>query len=455
MSRRFGTDGLRGRANVDLTPELAVQVGFAAGRVLAGGRPGTIVVGRDTRHSGPMLEAAVTAGLMSAGWHVQPAGVITSPGVACLTVLTGADAGCVISASHNPAHDNGIKFFGADGAKLMPDVEAHIEKLLDGTGSDAAERPQPGRVAPLRGAAATYRRFLRSTTDARLDGLRLVVDCAHGAASAIAPATFRDLGADVVALCHHPDGWNINDGCGATHPGLLAEAVVREGADAGVAFDGDADRAMFVDERGVVRNGDHVLYILATQRLSEGQLPGAAVVGTVMSNLGAERALAQAGIRLERAHVGDREVYVRMRNTGITIGGEQSGHIIFLDHLNTGDGILTAIQVFAAMRRAGKPLSALCAPVSMFPQLLINIPLLPGLDWRDSTPLGMALKDAESMLGQEGRMLVRPSGTEPLLRVMLECSQLEALHEAARRIESCCDSPGLKTTFLSADPDPA
>ncbi|NLC57105.1 MAG: phosphoglucosamine mutase [Armatimonadetes bacterium] len=454
MRPRFGTDGLRGRANRELTPELAVRVGFAAGQVLADGRPGVIILGRDTRESGPMLEAAVAAGLASAGWQVRPVGVMTSPGVACLTVLAGADAGCVISASHNPAPDNGIKFFTREGAKLSPATEARIEALLDADAAETAERPRPGLLRPWRGAAAAYRHFLAATTTTRLDGLRLVVDCANGAASALAPTLFRALGAEVRALCHHPDGRNINDRCGATHPGLLAEAVRRAGADAGVAFDGDADRAIFVDERGLVRNGDHVLYVLATQRLADGQLPGEAIVGTVMTNLGTERALAEAGIRLERARVGDREVYAQMRQAGILLGGEQSGHIIFLDHLNTGDGMLTAIQLFAAMRRAGKPLSVLCAPVVMFPQILINIPLLPGLDWHDSTPLGQALRDAEALLLGEGRVLVRPSGTEPLLRVMLESPRAEALQQAAQRVRSSGEFPGLKATFLSAEENP-
>lgn len=449
MTRLFGTDGLRGRANIDLTPELAVRVGVAAGHVLAEGHPGTLVLGRDTRESGPMLEAAVAAGLASAGWRVRLAGVMTSPGVACLTRLLGAQAGCVISASHNPAPDNGIKFFTAEGAKLTPEVEEQIEALLDPSSEAPQARPRPGWIRPLRDAGRRYTQALAESTGADLSGLRLVVDCANGAASRLAPDLFARLGAEVTALCNRPDGRNINDGCGATHPQGLAQTVLREGADAGVAFDGDADRAMFVDDRGQVRNGDHVLYVLGMELRAEGRLPGDVVVGTVMSNLGTERALASGGIRLERARVGDREVFARMRETGAVIGGEQSGHIIFRDRLNTGDGILTALEVFTTVHRAGKPLSELAAPVVMFPQLLINIPLRPGLDWQDSTPLGLALKDAKALVEPEGRIVVRPSGTEPLLRVMLETPHAAVLDEASRRIRTADDFPGLTCTLLS------
>lgn len=450
MSRLFGTDGLRGRANVDLTPELAVRVGFAAGRVLCEGRPGTVVLGRDTRESGPMLAAAVAAGLASAGWSVRLAGVMTSPGVACLTTLLDADAGCVISASHNPAPDNGIKFFARDGAKLLPEVEEGIEALLSDAG-DAPERGRPGGIRLLTKAAARYSAFLRETA-VSLKGLRVVLDCANGAAYRVAPALFRSLGAEVVTLGARPNGRNINDGCGATHPAPLAAAVTREHAQVGVAFDGDADRAILVDERGCVRNGDHVMYAVAVARLAHDRLPEKAVVGTVMTNLGTERAFAAAGIRLERASVGDREVFARMRQTGVVLGGEQSGHVIFLDRLNTGDGILTALQTLAVMQRTGKPLSALCAPVVMFPQILINIPRHPGLEWRDAaSPLGKALQAAETMLSPDGRVLVRPSGTEPILRVMLESPSAALLQETADRVQAAVPGPGVKRQFLSTD----
>ncbi|MBI3948218.1 MAG: phosphoglucosamine mutase [Armatimonadetes bacterium] len=451
MSRLFGTDGLRGRANATLSPELAVRVGLAAGRVLNGGRAGTVVLGRDTRQSGPMLEAAVAAGLSSAGWRVRLAGIMPSPGVACLTTLLGADAGCVISASHNPAPDNGIKFFSAAGAKLTPDIEDRIEALLSEDAAAAyTPRPAPGPMRRLSDSARRYAGFLRGTLEGRdLRGVRLVVDCANGAASRVAPHLFRSLGAEVVALACGLDGRSINDGCGATHPRPLAQAVVRERADAGVAFDGDADRAIFVDERGVIRNGDHVMYLIATRRLAAGRLPGATVVGTVMTNLGTERALAAAGIRLERAKVGDREVYARMGEVGAVLGGEQSGHIIFRDLLNTGDGLLTALLVLDAVRGAGRPLSELCAPVTMFPQVLINIPLHAGLDWRDGTPLGQALGVAQVMVRPDGRAVIRPSGTEPILRVMLESPEASVLAAAADRIEAVVPLPGVRRHFLS------
>ena len=449
MTRLFGTDGLRGRANVDLTPELALRVGLAAGRVLGGGKPGTMILGRDTRESGPMLEAAVAAGLAGAGWQVRLAGVITSPGVACLTAIHRADAGCVISASHNPAPDNGIKFFDAQGAKLDPAVEEQIEALLrpDAPAWDA--RPTPGGIRALSTPARQYADFLRRTVETDLSGLRLVLDCANGAASFIAPALFRSLGAEVSVLCARPNGRNINDGCGATHPKMLSQAVLRAGADAGVAFDGDADRAILVDERGLERNGDAMLYVIGGERRAQGRLPGNAVVGTVMSNLGTERALAGAGIRLERARVGDREVLGRMRESGAVLGGEQSGHIIFLDILNTGDGMLTALQMLAAMRRSGRPLSEMCAPVVMFPQLLINIPLRPNLGWQDSTPLGLAIQSAEAALSGDGRVVVRPSGTEPLLRVMLESPRAADLYQAADAIREAAGSAGIRQQLLS------
>lgn len=451
MTKMFGTDGLRGRANADLTPELAVRVGLAAGRVLNDGAPGTIIIGRDTRQSGPMLEAAVAAGLASAGWQVRLAGVMTSPGVACLTTLLGADAGCVISASHNPAPDNGIKFFSAQGAKLTPAVEEGIEALLAEKPAAWSGRPAPGAIRVEPRASVPYMRFLAGTIEGRLDGLRLVVDCANGAASRIGPALLRSLGATVVALSCRPDGQNINRGCGATHPRPLVAAVARARADAGIAFDGDADRAIFVDETGTVRNGDHIMYLIASQRHSEGRLPAGAVVGTVMSNLGTERALAGRGITLERASVGDREVFSRMREIGAVLGGEQSGHIIFLDRMNTGDGLLTALQVLAAVRRAGRPLSELCAPVVMFPQLLINIPLKGGLDWHGASPLGRALAEAEALVCPEGRIVVRPSGTEPILRVMIESPDAALLDRAADAIQAVANGPGLKRQLLSAD----
>lgn len=452
MSLRFGTDGLRGRANVDLTPEIAVRVGLAAGRILAAGRPGTIVLGRDTRVSGPMLEAAVAAGLASAGWQIRLAGVMTSPGVACLTRRLGADAGCVISASHNPSWDNGIKFFSAEGAKLEPGVEADIEALL-ARPERPIHRPQPGRIRALRDPGRCYLQMLAESAPIDLAGLHLVVDCANGAASRLAPALFSRLGAAVTPIHCRPDGYNINAGCGATHPEALVEAVVGLGADAGVAFDGDADRAVFVDHRGQVRNGDHVLYVIAKQRRAEGRLPGGIVVGTVMSNLGTERALAAEGIRLERAQVGDREVFACMRETGALVGGEQSGHLILRDRLNTGDGLLTALEVFATMRRTGLTLFELASPVVMFPQLLINVPLTKGLDWRDASPLGVALKEIRTLVQPDGRLLVRPSGTEPLLRIMVETPVTEHLEQAWRRIQAAGDFPGLTRTLLSSTDD--
>ncbi|MDH7568270.1 MAG: phosphoglucosamine mutase, partial [Armatimonadota bacterium] len=375
-------------------------------------------------------------------------------GVAFLTQHLGADAGCVISASHNPAHDNGIKFFTHAGAKLLPEVEERIEALLRSEIPAGPDRPaRPGTPQPLHAAARLYADFLRGTVAADLRGMHLVIDCAHGAAARIAPPLFRALGAEVSLLGARPDGRNINAGVGATHPEALSAAVLERSAHLGVAFDGDADRAIFVDEKGRVRNGDHVMYLLAEERHREGRLPNDTVVGTVMSNLGAERALARAGIRLARAAVGDREVFALMQELGAVIGGEQSGHIILPEYLNTGDGILTALQVVAAVCRSGKPLSQLCAPVVTFPQLLVNVPLAGGLDWRDGSPLGRALDEVREMVSPDGRLLVRPSGTEPILRVMVETPRADVLRAAEERILAAVPATGVKRQLLAGDDD--
>ncbi|MEO7202147.1 MAG: phosphoglucosamine mutase [Candidatus Tumulicola sp.] len=427
MSRLFGTDGIRGVANEDLTPELAFAVGRAAATVLvaeADGRP--IIVGRDTRCSGTMLEAAIVAGITSAGCDTVSLGIVPTPAVACVTRHEGAAAGVMISASHNPVPDNGIKFFGADGFKLSDALEDTIEAAM--TGGYGA-RPTGTGVGVARTAVNLSRWYYAQLYEgaADLSGMRVIVDGAYGAAYAIAPYALRKLGADVIELHCENDGTRINVDCGATHMESL-EGAVRERIAAGernvvgVAFDGDADRALFVDEEGCRLSGDHVMYALATALHDAGTLPGDTIVGTVMSNIGFERALQARGIALERTAVGDRYVLERMRAGGFVLGGEQSGHIIDLLTNTTGDGPMTAVTLLGVAARAGVRLHDLAREVVIAPQLLVNVKTR-SKDVLQREPVLRAIAEAEARLGKDGRLLVRPSGTEPLVRVMAEGSE--------------------------------
>ncbi|HEX8100386.1 MAG TPA: phosphoglucosamine mutase [Actinomycetota bacterium] len=422
MPRLFGTDGVRGIANRDLTGELAHALGRAAVIALAleGTAAPRIVVGRDTRASGEFLEAALAAGICSAGGTAVMAGVCTTPGVAFLTRDIGAEAGAVISASHNPADYNGIKFFASTGYKLADDAEDQIEEIVR---SDKGPRPTGrgvGRIEALSDATDRYLEFLRNSAPSDLSGMRIVVDCANGAAFEIAPALLRSLGADVISMNDGPDGWNINEGSGATAPEVVGAAVVDSGADAGVAHDGDADRAMFADASGNVIDGDQVVAACAIDMKGRGELAGDQVVATVMANMGFRKAMAAAGIRILETKVGDRYVLEEMLRSGAVLGGEQSGHIIFLRHATTGDGLLTAVQFLGLARRKGVSVGDLAGSMSKFPQVLSNVRVTASDGLQDADEVWDAVRRAEQLLGDRGRVLVRPSGTEPLVRVMVE-----------------------------------
>jgi phosphoglucosamine mutase len=418
-ARLFGTDGVRGVAGDDLTASLALDLAVAAAAVLAapqGGRAAA-VVGRDSRASGEFLEAAVAAGLASAGVDVLRLGVIPTPGVAHLTQALGAAFGVVISASHNPAADNGIKFFGRGGVKLPDAVEDQIEALLGLPGANTAF----GRIEDAAGEQERYLDHLLSTLPGppgrALAGLRIVADCAHGAAYRLAPAALRRAGAEVIAIGAAPDGANINDGCGSTCLDAVSAAVVEHGADAGVAYDGDADRCLAVDADGHPLDGDQILAVLATELREEGRLARDAVVATVMSNQGFHVAMRDAGIAVIETPVGDKHVSAAMRDGGYVLGGEQSGHIILIEHATTGDGILTSLQLLAAVNRRGVPMAAVAKMIQKFPQVLVNVP-------GDASRLGprvdAAVSRAQTRLGGNGRVLVRPSGTEPAIRLMVQ-----------------------------------
>lgn len=422
----FGTDGVRGVANVyPMTAEVALQLGRALAYVIKYG-PGRhrIVVGKDTRISGYLLEYASVAGICSMGVDVLLLGPFPTPGIAYITSSMRADAGVVISASHNPYQDNGIKFFSGNGFKLPDELEARIEVLMtqpevEGACPTATEVGQAFRIDDARGR---YISFLKSTfpKELQLDGLKIVVDCAHGATYRIAPEIFTELGAEVIPMGVRPNGRNINRKCGATSPEGMAVLVKRHGADLGLAFDGDGDRVIMVDHRGEIVDGDHILGICALDMLERERLRRKTVVGTVMSNLGLELALKAKGIRLLRTDVGDRYVVEAMLKGGYVLGGEQSGHVIFLNHTTTGDGILTALRLLAAMLRRDKPLADLARVVQKCPQILINIMVKEKKDLKAIPQARQAIQDAEKRLGATGRLLVRYSGTEPKLRIMTE-----------------------------------
>lgn len=436
MPKLFGTDGIRGIANRDLTGELAYSVGRAAVSALGsnGDRAPRVVLGRDTRASGEFLEAALAAGVCSAGGHAVLLGVCTTPGVAFLTKDLGAEAGAVISASHNPADYNGIKFFGSSGYKLPDELEQEIENAVD---ADFGARPTGraiGRIETLGDANDRYVQFLERSAVDRLSGMRIVVDCANGAASQVSPDLLRRLGADVVAINDQPDGWNINERAGATMPEILAAAVAETGADAGVAHDGDADRAIFADSGGNVVDGDHVLAACALDMKARGELVDDLVVTTVMANLGFRKAMEAAGIRIMETKVGDRYVLEEMLRTGAVLGGEQSGHIIFLEHATTGDGLLTAIQFLGRAHRNGVSLAEFSSYMSKFPQVLSNVHVAELNGLGEARGVWDAVATAERDLGDTGRVLVRPSGTEPVVRVMVEAPTEEEARTHAEAI---------------------
>jgi phosphoglucosamine mutase len=440
----FGTDGIRGVANRDpMTAEMALRLGQAvAQRFRHPDRPGRIVIGKDTRLSGYMLESAMQAGIVSAGADVMLVGPLPTPGIAFITWSMRADAGVVISASHNPYQDNGIKIFAADGFKLPDEIEADIERRMEaiGAGNDSA-RAVPdaiGKAGRIDDAVGRYVQFLKQTfpKEHTLDGIKVVVDCSNGAAYQVAPQVFQELGAEVIELNVWPDGRNINDGCGALHPEAMAEEVREQGADLGVALDGDADRLILADERGTIVDGDQVMAILGTRMLERRQLPEQTVVATVMSNLGLERALIAKGGKLLRTAVGDRYVVEAMRERGLSLGGEQSGHIIFLDHATTGDGMVAALRVLSVMVGEQKPLSELARAMTRFPQVLLNFAVLKKRPFEEMPAVQKVIAAVERDLGADGRVVVRYSGTESKARVMIEGTDEAGIRAQADEIAS-------------------
>jgi phosphoglucosamine mutase len=446
MARKyFGTDGIRGSVgNAPITPDFVMRLGHAAGKVLARsesaatGRP-TVLIGKDTRISGYMLEAALEAGFTAAGVDVLLAGPIPTPAVAYLTRALRLSAWVVLSASHNPYHDNGIKFFSAQGNKLPDSVEEAIEAALE-TPMVCVTSEKLGRAKRLDDARGRYIEFCKSTFPNELDlrGMKLVVDCAHGAAYHIAPDVFHELGAEVIAIGNQPNGFNINERCGATAPQALSEAVRAHSADLGIALDGDADRLIMVDGSGRVFNGDELLYVMVKDRLANGCVEGA--VGTLMTNMAVESAFKTMGVGFARAKVGDRYVLELMQERGWQIGGEGSGHLLFLDKHTTGDGIISALQVLAALRHSGQTLSGITSDMQLWPQTLLNVKIAPGFDWKASKSLKAEKARAEAELGEAGRVLIRPSGTEPLLRVMVEAREASLAKAIAERLAACINT---------------
>lgn len=433
--RYFGTDGVRGTVGEPpITADWVLKLGWAAGRVLARTGRGKVIIGKDTRISGYMFESVLEAGLVAAGVDVKLLGPMPTPAIAYLTQTLHANAGIVISASHNPYHDNGIKFFSDDGSKLPDEVEMAIERQLEKPMQTKGSR-ELGRAERIEDAAGRYIEFCKSTVPyaMSLRGLKVVVDCAHGATYHIAPNVFDELGADVVSIGIKPDGLNINDGCGATEPALLQKTVLEQGADVGIALDGDGDRVVMVDANGDVLDGDELMFIIAESRKAEGRLLGP-VVGTVMTNMGLEVALRARGVDLLRAKVGDRYVLESMKANGGTLGGETSGHVICLDRSTTGDGIIAALQVLFASHRAGQPLSELKRGMSKWPQVLCNVRMNERRDPLGNDAVRDAVTEVEQMLGGDGRVLLRLSGTEPLVRVMVEGSDGALVNRLAEQL---------------------
>jgi phosphoglucosamine mutase len=439
MTARFGTDGIRGPAGMEITADLALALGRAVGHQLADGN-GTVVLGRDTRRSGEMLSSALAAGLTGVGASALDLGVVTTPCLVQATTDAAVAAGIMVSASHNPAPDNGLKVVVA-GRKLPDAIEADLEALLANP-AEIPWRPNEG-IGRLRFDPAPIDGYRRHLTDAAGDafaGLRIAIDCANGSAGLIAPELFRSLGAEVTVLFAAPDGRNINDGCGSTHPARLAETVAAAGLDLGFAFDGDADRLIAADERGALVDGDAIMGIAALQRLADGSLRNNLLVATVMSNGGLERALRSAGGRMIRTPVGDRHVLDAMEEHDAVLGGEQSGHIIFRDRATTGDGLLTAIELTRAVRAADAPLSELAALIPRLPQVVINSAVRRRDAWEDEPALAEALRTAEERLGERGRILVRPSGTEPKIRIMVEGDDEHEISTIARELAALAES---------------
>ncbi len=435
MGKYFGTDGIRGIANKELTPELAFRVGRAGGYVLTKDveKP-KILVGRDTRISGEMLEGALVSGLLSVGVEVMRLGVISTPGVSYLTKALSAQAGIMISASHNPVEDNGIKFFHSDGYKLSEEQEEQIEKIME---EDSIPRPTGAGIGVVNDyfeGGQKYLQFLKQTVNEDFSGLHIVLDCANGAASSLAPHLFADLDADISTIGCNPNGVNINDGVGSTHPEALMAAVKEKEADVGLAFDGDADRLIAVDEKGQLIDGDKIMYICAKYLKEEGLLAHQTVVTTVMSNLGLYKALEKIGIETKKTAVGDRYVMEEMRQGGYTLGGEQSGHIIFFDHVRTGDGMLTALQLVDIMKQSGKTLSELASEMEKYPQKLVNVRVTNKNEIHTNSFIAEAIEQAEKEMDGRGRILVRPSGTEPVIRVMVEAETEDICHKYVQKI---------------------
>lgn len=437
MGKYFGTDGVRGVANSELTPELAFKIGRFGGYVLTKDkdRP-KVIIGRDTRVSGHMLEGALVAGLLSIGAEVMRLGVISTPGVSYLTKALGAQAGVMISASHNPVQDNGIKFFGPDGFKLSDSQELEIEGLMDQE-DDALPRPvgkDLGQVNDYFEGGQKYLQFLKQTVDEDFTDIHVALDCAHGATSSLATHLFADLEADVSTMGTSPNGLNINDGVGSTHPEALAGFLKEKGADVGLAFDGDGDRLIAVDEKGEIVDGDQIMYICAKHLKDQSQLNQDTVVSTVMSNLGFYKGLEAAGIKSIQTAVGDRYVVEEMKQNQYNLGGEQSGHIIFLDYNTTGDGLLTAIQLVNIMKATGKPLSELAGEMKKFPQILVNVRVSDKYHVTENEKVKAVIEEVEKEMNGDGRILVRPSGTEPLVRVMAEAPTEEQCRGYVDRI---------------------
>jgi phosphoglucosamine mutase len=439
MTRKyFGTDGVRGRVGKSpITPEFVMRLGYAAGKVLAKGESAntkpTVLIGKDTRISGYMLEAALEAGFAAAGVDVMLAGPMPTPAVAYLTRALRLSAGVVISASHNPYQDNGIKFFSGAGNKLPDHVEASIEAALD-LPLECVSSEKLGKARRLDDARGRYIEFCKGTFPNELDlrGMRIVLDCAHGAAYHIAPDVFHELGAEVISIGITPNGVNINDGFGATAPAALAQAVLANRADIGIALDGDADRLLMVDSRGRIYDGDELLYVMVKDRLASGVIAGA--VGTLMTNMALEVAFRQMNIGFARANVGDRYVLEVLQEKGWQLGGEGSGHLLFLDKHTTGDGIISALQVLSALKRSGRTLRQCTEELVLYPQTLINVRVANGFDWKQNEAILAEKERVESELGDAGRVLIRASGTEPLIRVMVEAKEAGVAASMARRI---------------------
>lgn len=440
MARLFGTDGVRGEANVTLLPEMAYRLGRAA--TIYFGKESEeqplIIIGRDTRISGEMFESALTAGICSAGGRAMLAGIIPTPAIAYLARKHKAKAGIVISASHNPFHDNGIKFFGGDGYKLPDSVEDELEAIVHQLETDD-NYPRPtaehiGHIEYRTDLLNQYMEFVISTCKERFEGVKVVLDCANGAAYEAMPKILRHLGATVKVIHALPNGTNINDGCGSTHLESLQKAVLENGADFGIAHDGDADRCLCVDEKGQIIDGDHILVMCAMDMMKDGKLPYNTVVTTVMANIGFHQAIKKVGGRAEITKVGDRYVLENMLKNGYKIGGEQSGHIIFTDFSTTGDGLITALQVLSSLKRSGRKASDLTALMTTYPQLLVNVKVATKEGWETNEAIKKAIAAGDEELGENGRILVRPSGTEPLIRVMAEGPDQEQLDRICHAI---------------------